>query len=801
MKMKKRLSKSLVFALTMALLLSSFSFSAAVTPTESEIDFSPHVQVHGEYDPESQELITLIVEIEEESLIESKHRGKSQSRESLSDARNKVISELEAKSESATVNREYDYLFSGFSVEIQENEVVSLFTVPGVKAVYPNVEYTVNQVGETITRDSELFSPHMVDSAPFIGSQEAWDAGYTGQGVTVAVIDTGVDYTHPDLQHAFGDYKGWDIVDDNDDPQETLPGDPGGEETDHGTHVAGTIAANGGIMGVAPDATLLAYRVLGPGGTGSTEDVLAGIERSVEDGADIMNLSLGGPFNDPDFATSIALDWAMEEGVVAVTSSGNSGPDNWTVGSPGASRDAITVGATALPYNVYSAELFTSEGVEYPTAKVMGFPSDEDLMELNENTYEFVDVGLGFPEDFVEKELEGKVALISRGELPFVTKAQNAKDAGAVGALIYNNEEGPLDLNIPGMAVPTIQMEMQDGIKLLEELEDGNNTVTFDFEFEGEVDETVTGFSSRGPAMNTWMIKPDVVAPGQGILSTIRDGEYGVKDGTSMSAPHVAGAAALILEAHPGWGVDFVKAALMNTGEKLYDEEGNLYPHNTQGAGSIRVMDAINTEVLVTPGSHSFGTFLKDNGRDVRRQSFTLHNLSSERQRFSIEFTGHEGIHVQTSNNLMVQGGKTQELNYRVQVDSNLEPGYYEGTFILSNGEQSIEIPTIAFVGEPDVPLLTNPAIGGVTEEFVFGWIDVLRGADLLTFRARDNNTGELVDEQIIGTEMPPTMDVLFIWYYTDMTPGQYQLSLYAELDMEAGLIEQELVLGVLTIE
>lgn len=172
--------------------------------------------------------------------------------------------------------------------------------IEGVKSVYPDQEY---EVTDTQQFDVNEVTPEMLDSAPYIEAFEAWDTGYTGKGVTVAVIDTGVDYTHPDLVHAFGDYKGWDFVDNDDDPQETLIGDVLNPSlaTNHGTHVAGTIAANGGIKGVAPDANLLAYRVLGPGGSGTTSDVVAAIERAVEDGADIMNLSLGATVNNPDF--------------------------------------------------------------------------------------------------------------------------------------------------------------------------------------------------------------------------------------------------------------------------------------------------------------------------------------------------------------------------------------------------------------------------------------------------------------------------------------------------------------------
>ncbi|XKG12677.1 S8 family serine peptidase [Sutcliffiella horikoshii] len=559
----------------------------------------------------------------------------------------------------------------------------------------------------------------MADSAPFIGSNEAWDLGFTGEGVTVAVIDTGVDYTHPDLAPNFGEYLGWDFVDNDNDPQETPTGDPRGAATTHGSHVAGTVAANGAIKGVAPDATLLAYRVLGPGGSGSTENVVAAIERAVQDGADVMNLSLGNSLNSPDWATSIALDQAMAEGVVAVTSNGNSGPNNWTVGSPGTSREAISVGATQLPYNIYDASIFTSEGVEYPSAKVQGFPSDEALTDLDGEEYEFVYVGLGAPEDFEGKDVEGKIALIIRGAYPFVDKATAAKNAGAVGAIIYNNVAGEMP-EVPGMDVPTIMLTNEDGLKLQEELAEGNNTVSFNIEFNQTVGETMAGFSSRGPVVDTWMIKPDVSAPGVNIVSTVPTFDpanphgYGAKQGTSMAAPHVAGAAAVILEANPEWGVYEVKSALMNTAEKLIDPAtGEEYAHNSQGAGSIRVVDALQAETLVNPGSYSFGVFDKKKGKQVERQQFEIQNLSNKAKKYNMEFSfkNEVGKHVKvsTSKNLRVNPGKTQKVNVNVQVNaSKLEPGYYEGHLVVTEGDTEIQVPTILFVGEPDYPRLTH---------------------------------------------------------------------------------------------
>lgn len=695
--------------------------------------------IYGKYDFTSSEPVTVIVELDAVSMLEAKHTGRQQSVGNLKAEQKRILRAL-AKDSSVEVNREYFHVFSGMSLNLPAKDLLQLSAIPGVKAVYPNVQYNVT--GEPVKPGD--FTPEMFNSAPFIGAEKVWnEMGFTGQGITVAVIDTGCDYTHPDLAHAFGEYKGWDFVDNDADPQETPPGPEPEMETAHGTHVAGTIAANGLIKGVAPNVSLLAYRVLGPGGTGYSTDVIAGIERAVLDGADVMNLSLGNSINDPDYATSLALDWAMAEGVVAVTSNGNSGPDNWTVGSPSASRRAISVGATELPRDHFLPSIFTSPGVDYPSFEIMGYTDVNDVIALDGNQYEFVYAGLGGVEDFQGLDLTGKVALIMRGQYTFVDKAANAAAAGAVAAIIFNNAPGDMGAVVGGQVIPTFKLTGNDGQKMYQELLRGNNMVTFNLIHLGYM-ETVADLSSRGPVVNTWMIKPDVCAPGVNITSTVPTHNpeaphgYASYRGTSMASPHVAGAAALLKEAHPDWSVDDIKAALMNTAEAITNPyTGALYPHNAQGAGSVRVDRAIAATTLVTPGSYSFGFFDKAKGKQVEHQHFTINNLSRERIRYSLEFEffdGAKGIKVNASNNLNVGPGKSQKVNLKVQVDASaLAPGHYEGVLKISAGDQEIRVPTILFVGEADCPVLGAAGVVDKGDEVL---IDVYLplGADAVFF-------------------------------------------------------------------
>jgi minor extracellular serine protease Vpr len=210
---EKKISKVIFSLVGFVLVLSTFGFNATADGNQSETRFTelPLAELFGEIELSSSRPTSVIVELNAQSIVEAKHNGKKQTKAALKSERGKVINALETAVKSANVNREYDYVFSGFSVELPANEIIKLLAIKGVKAVYPNVHYTADVISaEEIT--SETFSPNMAASAPFIGANDAWESGFTGEGVTVAVIDTGVDYNHPDLAHPFGEYKGYDFV-------------------------------------------------------------------------------------------------------------------------------------------------------------------------------------------------------------------------------------------------------------------------------------------------------------------------------------------------------------------------------------------------------------------------------------------------------------------------------------------------------------------------------------------------------------------------------------------------------------
>ena len=256
----------------------------------------------------------------------------------LAATRQQVLSQMSQQGIQVQVKHEFGYLFNGLALSAKMRDWQRLKQLPQVKAVEPDYQMQAD----------------LSDSVPLIGAPSVWamtDAGghaVTGRGVRVAIVDTGVDYAHPDLGGGLGSaYKvvgGYDFVNNDPDPM---------DDNGHGTHVAGIVAANGVLKGVAPDASLLAYKVLNDSGWGQTSAIIAGLERAADpddnpatdDGANVINMSLGGGGN-PDSPLSQAVDNAVNHGIVVVVAAGNSGPSAETIGCPGVARNALTVAAS-----------------------------------------------------------------------------------------------------------------------------------------------------------------------------------------------------------------------------------------------------------------------------------------------------------------------------------------------------------------------------------------------------------------------------------------------------------------------
>lgn len=595
-----------------------------------------------------------------------------------------IAGQLKREIPEGNIRKEYQFLFNGFSFQLPEKKLDKLISINGVKRVDPVHQYEVT----------------LDESVPFIGGEHIRSKldqdgnRLTGKGIKIAVIDTGVDYKHPDLKKNFK--GGFDIVDQDNDPMETTEGES--LKTIHGTHVAGIIAADGKIKGVAPDAEIFAYRALGPGGKGTTEQVIEAIEKAVEDGVDIINLSLGNTVNGPDWPTSIALDNAVEKGVVAVTSNGNSGPDMWTVGSPGTSMRAISVGASTPPLNV-------------PYLTVVGSKKEMTIHSLVgskpwsiKRDYEIVDVGLGRPEEVTN--VKNKVALVKRGIIPFREKAKIAMDAGAKAVIIYNNTPGTFIGSLEErFDIPVVSLSKEDGEWVKNEIKHGQSNIRTVYRKEQD---QIASFSSRGPVTHTWGIKPDVVAPGVAIDSTVPKGYLGL-NGTSMSAPHVAGTAALIKQAHPDWSPEQIKAAIMNTAKPITSLEGKPYSPHEQGTGRIQVEKAVQAETLVYPGAISFGQWTREDMRQTKDMKVTIKNTSKVTKTYHVKppFEVPDGVQWKVPFSTVVKPNEEKIVSITIDIlPSVFQSGIHYGHFTVEGGDEDILVPYMFFIEEPDYPRL-----------------------------------------------------------------------------------------------
>lgn len=499
-------------------------------------------------------------------------------------------------------------------MKLPANQVEQLLQSEVVKAVYKDVEFKV----DPIAMGEQSAPGTSVESIPYLKIDQLHNEGITGKGIKVGVLDTGIDYNHPDLKDA---YKGgYDLVDQDNDPMEATykewqaSGQPefswsgSSYYTSHGTHVAGTIAGQGtnaevSVKGVAPDVDLYAYRVLGPYGSGSSEGVIAGIEKAVNDGMDVINLSLGSDINDPYDPTSTAINYAVLNDVTAVVAVGNAGSDDYTLGSPGSAALALTVGASDVPMAVstFNGKIGNKGSIELVS---LARHYSDQFKEWEGKSYEVVNVGLGKGSDYSGKDVKGKIALVERGEFALAEKVSNAKQNGAAAVLLYNNVEGQINANLGESVdfVPSFSLTNEAGESIKAQIQAGEANFTFskyaDKQTEGD---HLADFSSRGPARETYDMKPEVTAPGVSVLSTIPsymvDAEhqenyqyaYSRYSGTSMATPHTAGIAALMLQANPQLEPEDIKAVLMNTADPLNGD----YSVFEVGAGRVDPYQAV----------------------------------------------------------------------------------------------------------------------------------------------------------------------------------------------------------------
>jgi minor extracellular serine protease Vpr len=507
---------------------------------------------------------------------------------------------------------------------------------------------------------SWLYQPSMNVSNGLIGAEGLWPAAggreNAGSGIKVGVIDTGIVD-----EHRFFECK--DEI-----PHKVYASGVAFDPTnlivfDHGTHVAGTVAGclielgedepiSGWISGVAPGAELWDYNVFPGFGAGyiaytASHDIIAALEDTVLDGMDVVNMSLGGGVQGPHDTLAEAVNATVDAGIVVAVAAGNSGPGDMTVESPGSAAGALTAGASTNPHFI---GIQVTVGTETYGAALGDF-DNFDLALTADYTVTTPANGC----TTISENLTGMIALIDRGVCSFTTKIRNAQNAGAVGVLVVNNVAGdPVAMGHDGTdpfpTIPAAMLGMEDGNDIKP-----SGVVTVDgtvvSEFITENADIIAGFSSRGPTPFTYLIKPDLTAPGVNVYSSVFDNEFAMNQGTSMAAPHLAGSAALLLDLNPDWSPADVKSALVNTAKRpVWDHVTGTNPTGvlTRGGGRADLQAANSTPLTIDPASASFGYWTGN--KDVSASlELSVRNVSEDTQICDIAVTGSDIVSTSTS--------------------------------------------------------------------------------------------------------------------------------------------------------
>jgi subtilisin family serine protease len=506
--------------------------------------------------------------------------------------------------------RSYTKTFNGFSAVLDARALAALERAPGVVGVYPvRAVYPATLTGNAILR------PVLGDAS---GHRSAIELpGRTGAGITIALLDTGVDRSHPALRGRVA--PGIDLV---------ASSHSARVEESHGTRMAGIIVGREPLDGVAPGATVLPIRVLGQhtgsGGVayaGRSDVLLEGLERAVdpdgdgdvEDAADVALAALVEPyasFADTPEARSVA--GALRLGTLVVAAAGNDGPGasgSGTVGAPAGAPAALAVGAIDTRAQVLSARITVSvagEEIHAGSARLLG------PVEPAEGT-----------------TLAGSdIAVLAADGSALVPRLREATSGGARAAFVFGSglPGGALDLE-EATAVPTLAIPLETGEELLAARESGAAvTVTV-----GEVTTAanadaglVAPFSSEGPAVGG-APKPDLVAPGVGLVTADRSGDGGASfatvTGSSAAAAVVAGAAALVAEARPRLDAAALRSVLVGSASLRSESAGTAA---AQGAGLVDPAGAAAAALSIEPAA--LAVALPGAGE---QSTLVLRNLSS----------------------------------------------------------------------------------------------------------------------------------------------------------------------------
>ena len=510
---------------------------------------------------------------------------------------------------SPNVVKKYKMATNGIVAELTENEARAVKKMSGVKNVIP-----------------DWIEKVQTDAGPkFIGAEGIWDGSATGvstkgEGIIVGVIDTGINMDHPSFADVGGDghdhtnpkgsgaYTGWcDPEDPNYDRSlpcnDKLIGVWSGDEDSpedangHGTHTASTAAGNvvnnvtinapttsltltEPISGVAPHANIIAYNIEAEAGLGSAwgSVIIAATEQAIIDGVDVINYSFGSGGGDPWI---FAEHWfnVREAGIFVATSAGNSGPDPDTIGSPANAPWLMSVAASSHNRKLGNALTNLNSGAtsldDIEGEGLTGELASSPIIYAGDIDSD----NCGCDGDYAPNTFNGEIVVCDYNSpgheyIGRVKKSENLANAGAGGFILINKAEWKSALMVDSYAIPGLGIPYDKGEELKIWLASGEDHAGAirGVLVESAPGDILAGFSSRGPNGPLLdVIKPDITAPGRRIIAAVNTTnstdppEFDIYQGTSMSSPHAAGAAALMRALYPGWTPAEIQSVLMST--------------------------------------------------------------------------------------------------------------------------------------------------------------------------------------------------------------------------------------------
>ena len=613
------------------------------------------------------------------------------------------------------------HLTNAIVITTEFRNLEPIAAIAGVKTVFLNPEF------EPMTAKEETLTPYTISSTNMTNVAQVWqDLGFTGEGMTIAVLDTGLDVDHPSFAAAPAG-AAWSMEDlqhmlDNEDLNlETLYMQQYGRELtaedlfynekvpftfnyaspstnvthndglgDHGTHVAGIAAANAvegsNVTGMAPDAQIFAMKVFSPTGGAGMYTIITALEDCMKLGVDVVNMSLGSAAGfsvsgdeevDSVFRRIAESDMIVD---VAVGNEGSSNAgsnwgynkmptthiDNGTIASPATYANAM--GIASVDNKIVAADYFAlADGSEifyqYSIEWMYGYVdvTMAHLYGMGDLEYVVID-GLGTEEDFYDENgnsiVEGKVALVKRGDIEFGRKAINAQNAGAVACIIWNTDDS--DVFVFGMTtsimddygneilpeIPVCLITLSDGQKMAD-AETKTLIVTGDYSFREDLASggQISSFSCWGTTGDLRLV-PDLSGIGGNVYSTLDGGNYGLMSGTSMACPQVAGVTALVLQyiketfptATDAEVRELCDSLMMSTATTIIDKNTNVETSpRQQGAGLVNALGAITAEAYLTvPGSARPKVELGDNENGEFTFTFTVTNFSDRAKTYTL---------------------------------------------------------------------------------------------------------------------------------------------------------------------